>query len=57
MQGCLGFWDFKSKRQQGDCSPEGLCRAFMFALVVTEVLDSWPEKHARERRWVSNNLF
>lgn len=52
LKGCLGSWDFKSKRQQGNCSPEGLCRAHMFALAVTEELDSWPEQHARQRRWL-----
>lgn len=51
LKGCLGSWDFKSKRQQGDCSPEGLCRAHMFALAVTEQLESWPEQHARQRQW------
>ncbi|MCO5547642.1 hypothetical protein L7F22_001093 [Adiantum nelumboides] len=51
LKGCLGTWDFKSKRQQGDCSPDGLCRAYMYALVVTEELDSWPEQHARQRHW------
>lgn len=51
LKGCLGTWDFKSKRQQGDCSPDGLCRAYMYALIVTEELDSWPEQHARQRHW------
>ncbi len=53
MQGKLGSWDFKSKRQQGVFCPEGLCRAHMFALAVTEQLDNWPEQHARHRQWVS----
>ncbi|CAM6088577.1 unnamed protein product [Calypogeia fissa] len=47
----LGTWDFKSKRQQGESCPEGLCRANMFALSVTEQLDTWPEQHARQRQW------
>ncbi|KAL2624317.1 hypothetical protein R1flu_008562 [Riccia fluitans] len=47
----LGEWYFKSKRQQGDCCPEGLCRAYMFALAVNEQLESWPEQHARQRQW------
>jgi 8-oxo-dGTP pyrophosphatase MutT (NUDIX family) len=53
LQGKLGSWDFKSKRQQGVFCPEGLCRAHMFALAVTEQLDNWPEQHARHRQWVS----
>lgn len=51
LTGSLGLWDFKSKRQQGDYSPEGLCRAHMFALAVTEELDTWPEQHSRQRQW------
>eukprot|EP00249_Psilotum_nudum_P016653 c25931_g1_i4 orf=657-1229(+) len=53
LQESLGLWDFKSKRQQGDCSPEGLCRAHMFSLAVTEQLESWPEQHARQRQWLT----
>ena len=52
VQGKLGSWDFKSKRQQGVFCPEGMCRAHMFALAVTEQLESWPEQ-ARHRQWVS----
>ncbi|XP_024381617.1 nudix hydrolase 16, mitochondrial-like isoform X5 [Physcomitrium patens] len=51
LQGMLGTWDFKSKRQQGVFCPEGLCRAYMFALDVTEQLETWPEQHARQRQW------
>ncbi|KAJ7539059.1 hypothetical protein O6H91_11G075500 [Diphasiastrum complanatum] len=53
MQAYLGSWEFKSKRQQGLSSPEGLCRAHMFALAVTEQLDSWPEQQSRRRQWFS----
>ena len=53
----LGSWDFKSKRQQGVFCPEGLCRAYMFALAVTEQLDTWPEQHSRQRQWVSQIMF
>lgn len=53
VQGCIGSWDFKSKRQQGHHSPDGLCRAYMFALVVKEELDFWPEQQSRKRQWVS----
>ncbi|KAG0583604.1 hypothetical protein KC19_3G148700 [Ceratodon purpureus] len=51
LQDMLGSWDFKSKRQQGVYCPEGLCRAYMFALAVTEQLDTWPEQHSRQRQW------
>ena len=55
VQGNLGSWDFKSKRQQGVFCPEGMCRAHMFALAVTEQLETWPEQ-ARHRQWVSTCL-
>uniref|UniRef100_A0A7I4E460 Nudix hydrolase domain-containing protein n=1 Tax=Physcomitrium patens TaxID=3218 RepID=A0A7I4E460_PHYPA len=58
LQGMLGTWDFKSKRQQGVFCPEGLCRAYMFALDVTEQLETWPEQHARQRQWTrSTSIF
>lgn len=53
LKGCIGSWDFKSKRQQSHHSPEGLCRAYMFALIVKEELDTWPEQHSRERHWLT----
>jgi hypothetical protein len=43
----LGFYDFKSKQ------PEGMCRAAVFALHVTEELASWPEQSTRERSWLT----
>ncbi|KAL8476365.1 hypothetical protein ACS0TY_028878 [Phlomoides rotata] len=43
----LGKWSFKSK-SRGSCY-EG----HMFPLLVTEQLESWPEKHIRQRKWVS----
>ncbi|MCK6472793.1 MAG: NUDIX hydrolase [Planctomycetes bacterium] len=30
----------------------GVCRVEVFALRVTEVLETWPEKDARKRAWV-----
>jgi hypothetical protein len=57
LQDMLGSWDFKSKRQQGVFCPEGLCRAYMFALAVTEQLETWPEQHSRQRQWVSSSVF
>ncbi|GLJ46255.1 hypothetical protein SUGI_0974570 [Cryptomeria japonica] len=49
----LGSWEFRSKRYQDDCGHEGFCRAQMFALFVTEELESWPEKNNRQRKWVT----
>ncbi|XP_077236039.1 nudix hydrolase 17, mitochondrial-like [Tasmannia lanceolata] len=43
----LGKWSFKSKSQ--DIFREG----HMFPLLVTEQLDLWPEKDARQRKWVT----
>ncbi|KAL0334371.1 UNVERIFIED_CONTAM: Nudix hydrolase 16, mitochondrial [Sesamum angustifolium] len=49
----LGCYPFKSKTLQDEYSPEGLCRAAMYALHVKEELDSWPEKSSRERSWLT----
>ncbi|KAK4481759.1 hypothetical protein RD792_012670 [Penstemon davidsonii] len=49
----LGCYSFKSKTLQDEFSPEGLCRAAMYALHVKEELDSWPEKSHRERSWLT----
>ncbi|KAH6819337.1 nudix hydrolase-like protein 16 [Perilla frutescens var. frutescens] len=49
----LGCYPFKSKTLQDEYSPEGLCRAAMYALHVKEELDSWPEKSHRERSWLT----
>ncbi|GJR59471.1 hypothetical protein Tco_1501633 [Tanacetum coccineum] len=49
----LGHYQFKSKTLQDECSPEGRCRASMFALFVKEELDSWPEQSRRVRSWVT----
>ncbi|KAJ7949364.1 Nudix hydrolase 16, mitochondrial [Quillaja saponaria] len=38
----LGYYDFRSKTHQDEYSPEGLCKAAMFALFVKEELQSWP---------------
>ncbi|MQM09088.1 hypothetical protein Taro_041953 [Colocasia esculenta] len=50
---CLGVWEFRSKSRQSSCSLEGSCRGYMFALQVTEELDSWPEETCHKRRWLS----
>ncbi|KAG0470484.1 hypothetical protein HPP92_016591 [Vanilla planifolia] len=49
----LGYYEFRSKTHQDEFCPEGLCRAAMFPLLVTEELVSWPEQSTRLRRWVS----
>jgi diphosphoinositol-polyphosphate diphosphatase len=53
IQKDLGCWDYRSKRYQDDSNLEGFHRAHMFALLVTEQLDSWPEQNERQRKWVS----
>ncbi|CAM0945187.1 unnamed protein product [Alopecurus aequalis] len=48
----LGEWVFKSKSKQSSSGQEGACKGFMFALQVTELLESWPEQTTHGRRWV-----
>ncbi|XP_010673019.2 nudix hydrolase 16, mitochondrial [Beta vulgaris subsp. vulgaris] len=50
---CLGYYSFKSKTLQDDFSPEGLCKAAMFALLVKEELEYWPEQSTRQRIWLN----
>ncbi|XP_022764132.1 nudix hydrolase 13, mitochondrial-like [Durio zibethinus] len=49
----LGVWEFRSKSRQNSCSLEGGCRGYMFALEVTEELDSWAEQTSYKRKWLS----
>ncbi|XP_055801740.1 nudix hydrolase 16, mitochondrial-like [Solanum dulcamara] len=49
----LGHYLFKSKTLQDEFSPEGLCRAAMFALLVNEELEFWPEQSLRRRSWLT----
>ncbi|KAI4348400.1 hypothetical protein L6164_009127 [Bauhinia variegata] len=49
----LGKWEFRSKSSQDICSLEGGCRGYMFALEVTEELETWPEQKNRDRHWLS----
>ncbi|KAL2501892.1 Nudix hydrolase 16 [Forsythia ovata] len=49
----LGYYPFKSKTLQDEFSPEGLCKAAMYALLVKEELESWPEKIHRQRSWLT----
>ncbi|KAM7267192.1 hypothetical protein ACFE04_009358 [Oxalis oulophora] len=48
----VGSYHFKSKTHQDEFCPEGLCTASMFALYVTEELESWPEQSTRSRQWL-----
>lgn len=47
----LGKWNFLSKRHGT------FYEGYMFPLLVTEQLDLWPEKHVRQRIWVSNSFI
>ncbi|RCV06583.1 hypothetical protein SEVIR_1G177500v4 [Setaria viridis] len=49
----LGHWVFKSKSSQNSTSPRGACKGYIFAMEVTEELESWPEQDTHSRRWVS----
>uniref|UniRef100_A0A5B7BAD5 Nudix hydrolase domain-containing protein n=1 Tax=Davidia involucrata TaxID=16924 RepID=A0A5B7BAD5_DAVIN len=48
----LGVWEFHSKSRQEICSLEGGCRGYMFALEVTEELETWPEQENHDRKWI-----
>lgn len=49
----MGYYQFKSKTHQDEVNPEGICRAAMFALLVKEELESWPEQSTRNRTWLT----
>ncbi|KAJ6702440.1 hypothetical protein OIU74_013574 [Salix koriyanagi] len=49
----IGYYEFKSKTHQDDCCPEGLCKAAMYALLVKEELELWPEQSTRTRSWLT----
>ncbi|CAJ1792990.1 unnamed protein product [Sphenostylis stenocarpa] len=49
----LGIWEFRSKSSQDLCVVEGGCRGYMFALEVTEELNTWPEQKNRARQWLN----
>ncbi|CAO2829832.1 unnamed protein product [Amaranthus hypochondriacus] len=49
----LGVWEFRSKSRQAISSLEGGCRGYMYALKVTEELDTWPEQENHDRKWLS----
>ncbi|KAF8408529.1 hypothetical protein HHK36_007685 [Tetracentron sinense] len=49
----LGVWEFRSKSRQDSCSLEGGCRGYMFALEVTEELETWPEQDNHDRKWLT----
>ncbi|GAV82948.1 hypothetical protein CFOL_v3_26399, partial [Cephalotus follicularis] len=45
--------EFRSKSKQDLCTLERGCRGHMFALEVTEELDTWPEQENRNRKWLN----
>ncbi|XP_071722851.1 nudix hydrolase 13, mitochondrial-like [Rutidosis leptorrhynchoides] len=49
----LGMWEFRSKSRENSSSLKGGCRGYMFALKVTEELDSWPEQSTYCRKWLT----
>lgn len=49
----LGVWEFRSKSRQTISSLEGGCRGYMFALEVTEELETWPEQENHGRKWLN----
>ncbi|KAG0533180.1 hypothetical protein BDA96_04G170400 [Sorghum bicolor] len=49
----LGHWVFKSKSSQNSTSLSGACKGYIFAMEVTEELETWPEQDTHNRRWVS----
>ncbi|CAH9062434.1 unnamed protein product [Cuscuta europaea] len=53
IQHFLGYYEFKSKTLQDEFSPEGLCKAAMYALLVKEELEYWPEQKIRQRSWLT----
>jgi diphosphoinositol-polyphosphate diphosphatase len=53
LQDFLGNYEFKSKSHQDEFSPEGLCKAAMYALYVKEELATWPEHETRTRKWLT----
>ncbi|KAL9240012.1 hypothetical protein vseg_014276 [Gypsophila vaccaria] len=53
LMGHIGYYEFKSKTLQDEFSPEGLCKASMFALLVKEELEHWPEQSTRQRKWLT----
>uniref|UniRef100_A0A803QKW4 AP2/ERF domain-containing protein n=1 Tax=Cannabis sativa TaxID=3483 RepID=A0A803QKW4_CANSA len=48
----LGEWEFRSKSKENNGNMEGGCKGYMFALEVTEILEIWPERQNRDRRWL-----
>lgn len=48
----LGTYDFRSKRLRTAQCQEGLCRAYIFPLIVTDQMETWPEQSTRTRIWL-----
>ncbi|KAK6912897.1 hypothetical protein RJ641_022498 [Dillenia turbinata] len=53
----LGVWEFRSKsREERDRSVvKGGCRGYMFAMEVTQELETWPEQQSHGRKWVEED--
>lgn len=49
----IGEWEFRSKSRKELCDMEGGCKGLMFALEVTEELETWPEQEYRDRKWLN----
>lgn len=52
LENVVGTFEFKSKRGRSELSQKGDCRAVVYSLAVTELLDDWPEKQSRSRTWL-----
>ncbi|XP_078149462.1 nudix hydrolase 16, mitochondrial-like [Carex rostrata] len=53
LEDFVGFYYFKSKSNQDEFCPEGLCKASVFAMRVEEELEVWPEQSTRQRAWLT----
>ncbi|KAJ3669345.1 hypothetical protein LUZ60_011295 [Juncus effusus] len=53
LVGFIGFYQFKSKSNQDEFCPDGLCKASVFAMHVKEELSAWPEQSTRRRTWLT----
>lgn len=51
----LGIWEFRSKsREKNGCKAGvGGCRGHMYAMKVTQELESWPEQAIYIRKWLT----
>lgn len=49
----LGVWEFQSKSRENSCSAARGCRGHLYAMKVTQELDSWPEQAIYVRKWLT----